>query len=113
MSPFFYQRNSMIRFSDALARSLAALPNLTPNQTQVSQMLRTSHSALPHKALVLASLEQVSRAAMGIDPAAPIDWSGPCPCSNKAMLSAAGTIDWAALLAFLEQILAVVLPLIP
>lgn len=102
-----------MRFSCAYKAAVLAQPSQTSNQTQILQAISTHASAMPHKAMLLATMEAYACAAIGCDPCCGMDWNGPCCKAGPAGVNANGTINWAALLAIIEKLLAVLLPLLP
>jgi hypothetical protein len=90
-------------FETALYSQLQALPAWTINQARLARIIERSG---PVSAAVTGNLEQTVRAKLGIDPACSVDWTAMTAPGKK------GTVDWAALLQFIEQVLPLILPLI-
>jgi hypothetical protein len=90
-------------FSTALYGQLQGLSNWTPHQGFLARRIEAS----PCGDSTVGVVEQAVRAKIGIDPDCDYDWS-----SLPAAKPGAATIDWAAILAFIEQLLPIILPLL-
>ena len=84
-------------FEEALYNQLMALPSWTIRQAKLASIIQTT-SGTP---AIVKRIEERVRDKYSIPQTAVIDWSNP-PAS----------IDWQGLLAFIEQLLAVLLPLL-
>jgi hypothetical protein len=107
-----HRKVSLMRFSTAYVGELKACSTPNNNHTAVMQIDATSEAALPCKAQFWTSLENAALGYLGLSPGTAVDWSPTTPCAAKKGVKANGTIDWAGLLAFLEQLLPILLPLI-
>lgn len=97
-------------FEDALYAQLQSLPTWTPRQRILDTIIATNTNG--DTPPVIVRLEQEVRRQWGFDAVEPIDWSMVGTEKIKAKSATAGTFDWSTILAFIEQILPMLLALL-
>ena len=99
-----------MNFEDALYSALQDLSKWTPCQRRLDRIIANNDSAdVPPQ---IIRLEQEVRKQWGFNSVEQIDWSAEGLGKSKAKSATAGTFDWATILAFIEQIMPVILALL-
>lgn len=94
----------MARVSDAIMENLPCHTARTPNQTRFAQVYGTLGDAVGQKAGFMAATEAAVVEWLGLPAGTKVDLCSLPATVDKAKLAANGTVNWAALLAFLEQL---------
>jgi hypothetical protein len=100
-----------VRFQDAWVAQLQSCTQ-SPADAAVIQLSMALFGTARANRLFFTTMEQLAKSFVGASPVDAIDWTPdtPCPCA-KRNTKTSGAINWAALLAFLEQLLPIILPL--
>lgn len=102
----------MLRISDLIAQNIPTVGSRTVGQTVYMQIYNTLGGPAGQKAGFMKATEAAVTKYLGLPPGSKIDTSKPLVAVTGTLAAAAGTIDWASLLAFLEQLWTTLAPIL-